>query len=156
MQAEYRFQYSNPTYLGHHRPYKLHGDTTAGPLTAEFHDHTKYLITRSPVTHLWSWKLPSTGERGDPRDRLESILVDLDSREKKHTGRQGGAMKFVVFSQSGVAVGTVSAPDKDAAVQALVPQVAKFGVRTTQSLYLYPYPSANLPTRYVADQGVQA
>jgi len=146
---------SNPTYLGRHHPYKLHGDQTTGPLTAEFHDHTKYLILKSPSTSLWAWKLPSTGERGEPRAGLESVLSDLDRREKLHTGRLGGAMKFVVFSQSGVAVGTISAPDKDAAVQALVPQVSKFGVRTTQSLYLYPYISASKEIQWAADQGVK-
>jgi len=157
---EGRFQYarereSNPTYLGRHHPFKLHGPTTTGPLTAEFHDHTKYLITKSPVTGLWAWKLPQTGERGEPRDRLESVLVDLDLREKQHTGRLGGAMKFVVFSQAGVAVGTVSAPDRDAAITKLSPVVAKFGVTTTQRLYLYPYLSANTEIRYAADRGVQ-
>jgi hypothetical protein len=157
---EDKFQYakereSNPTYLGSHHPFKLHGDQSTGPLTAEFHDHTKYLITRSSTTHLWSWKLPATGERGESRHDLESVLTDLDLRAKRHTGRLGGAMKFVVFSQSGVAVGTVSAPDKDAAVQALVPQVAKFGARTTQSLYLYPYISASKEIQWAADQGVK-
>jgi len=65
-------------------------------------------------------------------------------------------MKFIIFSQSGLALGTVTAPTRDSAIDKLRGQTSKFGTRTTQSLYLYPYPSANVQTRYVADQGVQA
>jgi hypothetical protein len=65
-----------------------------------------------------------------------------------------GLMKFVVFSQSGLPIGTIQSRDKESAESLLLTHSRRFGSSTSSHLYLYPYLAAGRDIRSLADRGV--
>ena len=124
--------------------------------TAEFFDHTKVFVGTAAVNGslVWLWHNPSTGEKGEIRDNMKSVLTDLSLMADQHTGRIGGTMKFVIYSRSGRVLGTVSAQTRAAARDRLRGRVRDLGVKTPQDVFLYPYLNAAEEVKHVADQGI--
>lgn len=158
--AELRYQYqnpaSNPTYLGHNYPFKLH-QLSPDVWEADFHDHTKYLIgtvTRHNAL-VWVWRRQDTGEQGEARDSLKSVLADLERRSDQHIGRTGGTMKFIIYNPQGRVIGTVSAPNRAAARDRLRGSLRVLGAKSPQDLFLYPWLNATPEIQAAASQGTQ-
>lgn len=133
-------------------PFKL---TQSGPnFIAETRDLARFNIVRRG-DGSWRWAPANTGQWSERFETVEGALLDLEREAESHTGRLGGTMKFIIYSPTGMILGTVSAPNRRAARDKLRGSVQALKLKTAQDAFLYPYISSSLEVRYVADQGVQ-
>ena len=103
---------------------------------------------------VWMWK-GSDGQHGEARERMREVLIDLSLIADQHTGRLGGAMKFVIYNHKGNILGTVSAPNRSAARDKLRGSLGTLRVKTTADLFLYPWLNSSKEVQQEADTGVR-
>jgi len=106
-------------------------------------------------------KYLTTTSKAKAREWMDAVEGGWgEGRSSNASQNPGGGVsrmsKFVVFSQSGLPVGTVQAQDKESGLLILQTSCRRFGSSSPSSLYLYPYNAAGREIREAADRGVRA
>lgn len=145
----------NPSYSGKSYPFKLRKKSD-DLYEVEFADLYKVLVGTTELhgALVWRWQ-DSNGQQGEARDNMKSVLTDLSLMSDQHTGRLGGAMRFVIYSKTGKILGTVSAPNRAAARDKLRGSLATLKAKVPHDLFLYPYLNSSKEVQQEADTGVR-